>query len=306
MEKLEIIDCHAHTFPTQERGTAFQRALGIVEPTRHGTIEELLKLMEAAGIAKTNMLMWTPAWFMYQELVKRLSIDPEERRQGEETLRAKLSQRCLENNEWALEVVKQHHDRLTFFAGIDPVFLDEETMIREIDDKLSRGAKGLKIAPVNFCGNDERLFPMYEAAQRWRVPVLSYTSASGFEQGQDQVSPGHPKHFEEPLKTFPNCTIIVAHLGAGAEQDVARLTSKYPNLYADVSARLHQIAKPGGWSREETVTWLRRISIDRILFGTNYPMYDPLEYVEVMKALPLTDEERHKILSENFNRLVYD
>ncbi len=306
MEKNEIIDCHAHTFPTTGSGITFQRALGIAEPTRDGTIEELLKLMQKAGITKTNMLMWTPAWFMYRELLKRLPSDPEEHRQGEKTLRARLSQRCLENNEWAMEVIKQHPDRLTCFIGIDPVFMDEETMLREIDDKLSRGAMGLKIAPVNFFGNDERLFPMYQAAQRWRVPVLSYTSALGLEQGQGRESSGHPKHFEEPLKTFPNCTIILAHLGAGAEEDVARMASKYPNLYADVSARLHQIAKPGGWSQEEAVAWLRRIGIDRILFGTNYPMYDPFEYVEVMNALPLTDGERSKILSKNFNRLVHE
>jgi len=147
---------------------------------------------------------------------------------------------------------------------------------------------------------------MYQAAQRWRVPVLSYTSALGLEQEQGRESSGHPKHFEEPLKTFPNCTIILAHLGAGAEEDVARMASKYPNLYADVSARLHQIAKPGGWSPKEAVAWLRRIGIDRILFGTNYPMCDPFEYVEVMNTLPLTDGERHKILSKNFSRLVHE
>jgi len=122
MEKNEIIDCHAHTFPTTESGITFQRALGIAEPTQDGTIEELLKLMQRAGVAKTNMLMWTPAWFMYRELLKRLPSDPEEHRQGEKALRARLLQRCLENNEWAMEVIKQHPDRLTCFIGIDPVF----------------------------------------------------------------------------------------------------------------------------------------------------------------------------------------
>jgi len=304
MEKYEIIDCHAHTFPTAQRGIVFQRALGIAKPERNGTIEELLKIMEQAGISKTNMLMWTPAWFMYQELLQRLPTDPEERARGETSLRANLLQRCLDNNEWAIEMINQHHDRFTCFVGVDPEFMDRETMLREIDDKLSRGAKGLKIAPVHFYGNDERLVAMYEAAQRWGVPVLSYSSGGGFGQVQDRDRHGHPRHFEDPLKAFPGCIIILAHLGTGAEQEVARLTDKYPNLYADVSARLHQIGEPGGWSQEEAVAWFRRIGIDRILFGTNYPMCDPVEYVEVMKALPLTEEERRKVFSENFKRLV--
>jgi len=250
------------------------------------------------------MLMFTPAWFMYQELLQRLPTDPEERAREETSLRTNLSQRCLDNNEWAIEMINQHHDRFTCFVGVDPEFMDRETMLREIDDKLSRGAKGLKIAPVHFYGNDERLVAMYEAAQRWRVPVLSYSSGGGLGQAQDRDHRGHPGHFEDPLKAFPGCIIILAHLGTGAEQEVARLTNKYPNLYADVSAHLHQIEKPGGWSQGEAVAWFRRIGIDRILFGTNYPMCDPVEYVEVMKALPLTEEERRKVFSENFKRLV--
>ena len=306
MPEYEIIDCHVHVFPTAKRGTAFQRALGVATPERTGTIDDLLTIKARSGISRINMLMWTPAWFLYQELVRRLPADPKSRSKEEATLRANLSQRCLDSNEWAIDMVRQHQGELTCFLGIDPVFMDKNTIESEIENKLSRGAKGIKMAPVHFDVNDERLIPVYEAAQRWRVPVLSYCSGRGFGQTENRDHHGHPRHFEGPLGAFPECNIILAHLGFGAEDEVARLSNKYPNLHTDTSARLHTIGKPEGWTRDEAVFWFRRIGVDRVLFGTNYPMCNPLEleYVEVMKALPLTETERHKIFSENFRRLI--
>lgn len=115
---------------------------------------------------------------------------------------------------------------------------------------------------------------------------------------------GHPEHFEDVLRSFPEVDIQLAHLGVGAEEEVARLTGRYPNLYADCSTRLHLFGQPGQWSLDEAATWFRRIGIDRVIFGTNYPMNDPVEYVKVIQAMPLTDEERSKILFRNAQGLI--
>ena len=43
---------------------------------------------------------------------------------------------------------------------------------------------------------------------------------------------------------------------------------------------------------------------ERVLFGTDYPMWTPEEEIARFMALPLTDEEREMILHENFERFI--
>jgi predicted TIM-barrel fold metal-dependent hydrolase len=44
--------------------------------------------------------------------------------------------------------------------------------------------------------------------------------------------------------------------------------------------------------------------VERILFGTKWPLFDPREAIELVQKLPLTTEERCKILGENARRVL--
>ena len=112
----------------------------------------------------------------------------------------------------------------------------------------------------------------------------------------------HPGTFEPILREYPRCRIVLAHMGSGAEAEVARLTKLYPNLFCDTSMWLDHIDKPGGPSMAEAVRVFRDIGTDRILFGTNYPIMDPCEFVNIILRMPLTENERHQILVDNFAR----
>jgi predicted TIM-barrel fold metal-dependent hydrolase len=92
--------------------------------------------------------------------------------------------------------------------------------------------------------------------------------------------------------------VQLAHLGIGAEADVAALTSRYPNVVTDTSMQL------GARAPDELAATIRRIGTDRVLFGTNYPLMDQAACVEALGALPLTEEERRQIGYGNANRLL--
>ena len=62
--------------------------------------------------------------------------------------------------------------------------------------------------------------------------------------------------------------------------------------------------EPGKWTPAEAVTWFRLIGVDRILFGTKWPLFDPREAIELINKLPLTAEERWKIFGENAKRVL--
>ncbi|MBI2165686.1 MAG: amidohydrolase [Chloroflexi bacterium] len=297
-----IIEVHTHTFRTADMGLRWQRALGNASPPRAGTVEELLKIMGQANIVQAVMLMYTPTQFMYEARVKDIPAKEPERSKADAALKAQVIARMVENNEWACQVTRQHPN-LVSFLGVDPVFMTREEMAKEIDDKVKKGAKGVKIVPINLrmYGSDPRLWPVYEECHRRRLPLLSQAGGSP-EGGHDPW--GRPKYFEEAARAFPNMRIILAHLGAGYEAEVAALTSKYPNVFADLSGRLHLIGSPGEWTREEAAQWIRRIGADRVMFGTNFPMNDPAQYARVLDALPLTEEEKARIGAGNARRVI--
>ena len=67
--------------------------------------------------------------------------------------------------------------------------------------------------------------------------------------------------------------------------------------------RLHEVGQPGKWSLAETAEIFRRIGIDRVLFGTNYPFVGQADYVAVMEQMPLSEDERRRIGADNYDHL---
>jgi predicted TIM-barrel fold metal-dependent hydrolase len=185
-------------------------------------------------------------------------------------------------------------------VALDPFLFGPQFSRKEIDVCIKAGAVGLKIVPA-FIGvppNDATMSLVWEEAERRQMPVLSQSGA-----GTGPMACGHPKLFEEVLQQHPRCKIILAHMGVGAEEEVARLTARYPNLFCDTSTRLARVGQPGDWTLAEAADWFRRIGVDRVLFGSNYPLWDPGYYVDILMRMPLTEKERRQVFSENFQRV---
>jgi len=289
-----VIDFHTHVQPDAAAGIAFQRQFGFESPPRNGTPEELLPIMDAAGIRRALMVPWMPAQDIADERLAGTLASANRR----EEIRREVAGEWFELNHWAVETAAKHPDRLSCLVGLDPILMTADEVVAEIEDKLARGACGLKIAPLFLRAgpDDPRVAIVFEQAARHGVFVLSQSGAHGY---GDQPDWGNPERFEAVLRSWPTVDVQLAHLGLGGEAEVARLTARYPNLYADTSARLHDIGQPGAWSLDEAADWLRRIGTDRVLFGTNYPMHDPAQFLAMIRAIPLDDDEREQVLHRN-------
>ena len=294
----DIIDFHTHVHPTAKDGVAFQRLWGDQQPERNGTPEELLPMMDRAGIGKTLIVPWMPAQDHADRLAIELSgVDPADGEHHAEAA-ARIVESWVVLNQWAVDTVAAFPDRFLCLVGLDPILMSEELVRREAADKLSKGAVGLKIAPMflRTQPDDERMAIVFELAREHGVWVLSQAGGAGYDGAPAW---GHPRHFEAVLQAYPEVDIMLAHLGIGAEEEVARLTAAHANLYADCSSRLHLLGKPGEWSLAEAAEWFRRIGMDRVVFGTNYPICDPVVYTQVIDAMPLTEAERRQVCFEN-------
>jgi predicted TIM-barrel fold metal-dependent hydrolase len=134
--------------------------------------------------------------------------------------------------------------------------------------------------------DDEVMEIVWRLARDHGVFVLSECGSHGYDP---DGAWGHPAHFDAVLGSYPTVTVQLAHLGQGAEDEVAKLTAAHANVVTDTSLRL------GVEPPARTAELIRRIGVDRVLFGTNYPLVDQGAYADALRALPLTDDELEKV-----------
>jgi predicted TIM-barrel fold metal-dependent hydrolase len=71
-----------------------------------------------------------------------------------------------------------------------------------------------------------------------------------------------------------------------------------PNLYVDLCSSLYAL------SPEAAVELIHAYGADKVLWGTDYPMWESISEMEYFNRLDLTDKERSLILYENAAKLL--
>jgi predicted TIM-barrel fold metal-dependent hydrolase len=301
-----IIDVHTHVYPTPEIGRpAMEHA---ARPLQwEGLVDELRPLSHDLGIWRTVITTATPTPMMRQKALAQLptTLSWDEREKAESHLHEHLLQRLDHDNLWGCEV-GQRYPELLPFVTLDPVLMDAITIRQKMRQAVGHGARGILLLPAldGFYGNDRRAWPIYEMAQSFRLPVLAQTGDAGLLPPSGRGHWGRPRYFGDVAVSFPKLTLILGHLGKGYESEIAVLTRRYANVYTETSMRLNGLGEPGQWTAAEAVTWFRLIGIDRILFGTKWPLFDPQQAIGAIRRLPLTSEEKRKILGENARRVL--
>jgi len=301
-----IIDTHAHAYRTAEIGR--QAMESFVCPQRWaGVVDELRAIMRETGIWRTIIATVMPAQAMREEALSQLPTDlsREARRKAEAAVCDRVLQHMEHHNLWACEVGRTHPELLPFI-NLDPVIMDAVTIRQKVREAVRQGARGIVLLPGlhGFYGNDRRVWPIYEMAQSFQLPILTQTGDAGPLPPGGRGYWGRPRYFGDVAVSFPKLRLILAHLGKGYESEIAVLTRRYPNVYTETSMRLSGLNEAGKWTPAEAVTWFRLIGIDRILLGTKWPLFDSQQDIDTVRKLPLTPEEKRKILGENAKRVL--
>jgi len=194
-------------------------------------------------------------------------------------------------NEFIARTVAEHPDRLVGFGTLHP---ESEDIEGDVNHLLELGLRGVKLHPdiQKFALNDPHSMALFEACAD-RLPFLIHA-------GDDRFSYSNPKQFVPVLDAFPHTTVIAAHLGGYSVWDEAAdaFCGKYERLWVDCCSCTFCLPL----DRIETL--IRRYGTDRVLFGSDYPMWDPKREVETLLSLPFSDAEFEKILSKNAKTLL--
>ena len=193
----------------------------------------------------------------------------------------------LEANEEAAMVVDENEDLLQY-AIINP--LQRESYAQAADILQRPKCVGIKIHPESHqYPIAEHGDPVFEFAAKHRTVVLAHS-------GDVNSAPDDYVPFAD---RYPEAKIILAHLGNGGaaagspELQVRALQrAKGDNVYIDTSSARSILPGLLEWAVKE-------VGADRILYGTDTPVYyAPMQWARVV-CTDLSAEEKRKILREN-------
>ncbi len=180
-----------------------------------------------------------------------------------------------------------------FLTGLGTLHIDSEDMAGDIKHLTGLGLKGVKLHPdiQQFAVDDKRLFEMYEICQAEKLTMLVHT-------GDYRYDFSNPDRVINVLKNFPELKFIGAHFGGWSVWDEAsKKLCDFENFYVDCSSSF-------GFSDSADFKEITlRYGVDKVLFGTDYPMWGLKEELENFFALGLDEKANKKILSENAKNL---
>ena len=191
-------------------------------------------------------------------------------------------------NDFILQQTAKYDD----FIGFGTVHAGMEHIEDEVQYILDRGLRGIKMHPdfQRFDIDDPRLFPVYEAVSG-RIPVILHMG----DQRYDYSQPARLRHV---LDLFPRLDVIAAHFGGYSMYEEAYKHLKDKNCVFDISSSM--MFMEDGVPEE----YINRYGAERMAYGTDYPLWDPVTEVQRFLRLKLTDDQFEQIAHKTAERIL--
>ena len=261
--KYYIIDSHCHIYPEKIASKAVAGTDGFYGVTSNGS-----------GTVE-DMLQSGKAAGIDHFIVQSVATTPKQ---------------VASINEFIAASVAESNGLLTGLGTLHPDSADQAADVRRLAEL---GLKGVKLHPdiQNFKIDDYRCLKIYELCEQEGLPILMHT-------GDYRYDNSNPNRLLPILQIYSGLTVIGAHFGGWSMwEEASQKLSGIPNLYVDCSSTM------GFIDLETTKRAIKNYGAERVLFGTDYPMWNPAKELEMFFALGLSEEENRMILSENAKRL---
>lgn len=203
-----------------------------------------------------------------------------------------------EVNEFVANYVKEDPVRLISCGGLHP--RQSRDIQADIDQLLRLKIRMIKIHPPHqllypndYLNGVKELKAIYRAAETNGIPIMFHTGTSIFPGARNRY--GDPMFLDDVAVDFPKLTIIMAHGGRPIWMDTAFfLLRRHSNMFFDIS----------GIPPKSLLKYFPRLEeiAHKTLFGTDWPgpgVMDMKQNLDDFRALPLSAEAKHKIVSEN-------
>ncbi len=179
------------------------------------------------------------------------------------------------------------------FVALGTINPNDENWREEIERVKALGLHGIKLHSdmQRFNLDDERMIERYRYMRDLDLPVL-------FHMGDKRYDFSAPIRLANVLRRIPDLKCIAAHMGGYSKWNEAYdVLPVLDNLYFDTSSAL------GLMSNEQALRFIDKHGADNILFGSDYPLWDPKQAIDNVLSLNLDENMNCKIFAENFCKL---
>jgi predicted TIM-barrel fold metal-dependent hydrolase len=231
------------------------------------------------------------------------------------------------------QAVLQHPDRFAGFAALPTA--DPKAAADELERTVTKlGFKGAMIHGMTngVFHDDKRFWPIFERAQALDVPlymhpgiphpaVIDVYYKDYLEQYPSILRAAWGFTIETATQAlrmvlsglfdaYPRLKIILGHLGEGLPFLLWRVTmglerdGRGGRAFRDVFCEHFWVTTSGFFSDPALLCCMMEMGIDRILFSVDYPFVDNMPGAKWLETLPVSGDDREKLLNGNAKRLL--
>jgi predicted TIM-barrel fold metal-dependent hydrolase len=203
----------------------------------------------------------------------------------------------IEGKTYIEDHLSKYGDRFHgYFSGLAFTTESTEKLNKRLDDLFSRQYYvGFKMHNDHWSipVTDQRFTPLWEYADKRRLPILLHTWNSKFNA---------PKMLTDIVPKYPNAVFILGHSGNTDRHDAEKLAFKNPNVYLEWCG---SFLDPTDW--RETFD---RLGNRRILYGSDFISWesrwghDPVWEMGRLLSLDVPDETLLPILGSNMRSIL--
>ena len=178
------------------------------------------------------------------------------------------------------------------FTGLGTLHPDSEDMEADVNEIIGLGLKGVKMHPdiQRVKLDDSRMHKIYELCEG-RLLMLLHTGDSRYDYS-------NPNRLIPILDKYKNLTVIGAHFGGWSVwEEATEKLYKYDGFLVDCSSSLYAMTP------EKAKELIMTYGAERVLFGTDYPLWTPEVEIERFMKVDLTEAQREDIFYNNAAKL---
>lgn len=206
---------------------------------------------------------------------------------GEHIFRACLIPEPISREEEEIEKINAEISFQESFRILGFCIVNPEYGISQLDRGIRElGLKGVVLdASTGIDFSRDEVWRLFEEIAELRIPVLIHS--------EPEIRGFDVEEANEIAISFPEVNIVFSHFGMSLKEDFSRVVPEH-NVYYETS----------GVYPEILMRSLERVPLQNIVFGSNSREAFISEEVEKILSLPLTQEDREKILYRNAARIL--
>jgi predicted TIM-barrel fold metal-dependent hydrolase len=198
-------------------------------------------------------------------------------------------------SEQILDYVERFPGRFHGLSGIDPSRI--MSSLRELErDVREYGFVGAHLYPhwFGWPPDDRRYYPFYAKCVELDVPIMMQIGhCLDYKRDRILETVGRPITLDRVAIDFPELKLIGIHLGWPWTEEMIAVAYKHANVHMAGDAYA-----PKHWPKEY-VHFVDSWGQDKCLFGTDWPVVNPIRAMREVEALGLREAPKRKLLRDN-------